>query len=238
MKKIKFMFCIIIIIFGFVTKAHAADVLYRMLHANDVESFNVDQDGIIVGQFIDKKDDKYIVKVLKVISGKVESSTILVDNEIDYRWSLETTIIPAVNDYFVMSVKRKGDYYKQGWGTFKADSGDYKPLKLLTEDITYSRNNNSVACIEWYVNSGGTENNFSFIGSTAFVTRPNGERLQIYPRQETETSISIIPVNNSKVTTETNQREYFRFASILVPLILFFVILACILRVKVRRKHQ
>jgi hypothetical protein len=38
-------------------QAYAADALYRMLHADEVESFKKDQDTLLVGQLINKDAD-------------------------------------------------------------------------------------------------------------------------------------------------------------------------------------
>ena len=85
-----------------------------------------------------------------------------------------------------MSLKKAGTYYKKAWGIFKATSGDYKTLRLMSEDIKYG--NSTIAAIEWYVNSEGKENNFYFDGGSAFVRKQNGESVQIYP-EETEVSV-------------------------------------------------
>ena len=37
--------------------------------------------------------------------------------------------------------------------------------------------NGDLAAIEWYVNSGGTENDFSFKSGSAFVRRSNGDKV-------------------------------------------------------------
>ena len=51
--------------------AMAADVLYRMLHADEVADFQADQDALIVGQLIGQKDSHFTVAVNKVLSGSV-----------------------------------------------------------------------------------------------------------------------------------------------------------------------
>ena len=51
-------------------QAIAADALYRMLHADEVEDFKADQDVIIVGQLISQSGDYFTVEVNKVISAQ------------------------------------------------------------------------------------------------------------------------------------------------------------------------
>ena len=184
MKKIIIAVCLLFLLISSEI-AFAADALYRMLHADEIQSFKKDQDAMIVGQLIDKQRDKFTVKVLKVISGKVKSDTILVPDDFNYGWG-QTELTPAVNDFCVMSLKRSGNYYKKAWGIFKADSGDYKTLKLTTKNVPSSGLMGDFACIEWYVNSGGAENDFFFNSGTAYAIRPNGQSTQIYPKSTTD----------------------------------------------------
>ena len=39
-----------------------------------------------------------------------------------------------------------------------------------------------MAALEWYINSGGTENDFYFINTTAYVRNADGTSTQIYPQ--------------------------------------------------------
>jgi len=177
--------------------ALAADSLYRMLNADEVESFKADQDAIIVGQLTGKKDDMYTVKVIKVISGTVKPDSILVSSDFAYGFG-QTAMKPEINHYCVMSLKKAGSYYKNAWGVFKASSGDYRTLKLLSEDISYYQGMGDIAAIEWYVNSGGTEKDFYFRESAAYVKRPNGEDIKIYPKEQMRTE-QITPKNSSTI---------------------------------------
>ncbi|KKM09700.1 hypothetical protein SY88_17285 [Clostridiales bacterium PH28_bin88] len=184
----------------------AGDVLYRMMHAGEVESLKADQDAFIVGQLIEKNNDQFLVTVYKVINGKLNSDTILVNGDFQYGlW--RTGLTPQVGDYCVMSLKKSGAYYKQAWGIFKADSGDYKTLKLVTEYIKYPSIKGDMAAIEWYVNSGGTDKDFSFEGNTVFVSRPNGERIQIYPKQGTRVKLSTVNITTSQIKPENNTKN-------------------------------
>ncbi|PKM82905.1 MAG: hypothetical protein CVU89_01860 [Firmicutes bacterium HGW-Firmicutes-14] len=81
MKKVLIALCLSVLLISSGV-VFAADALYRMLHADEVESFKKDQDAIIVGWLVEKKDDKFTVEVLKVVSGKVESNSILVSGAV------------------------------------------------------------------------------------------------------------------------------------------------------------
>jgi hypothetical protein len=156
----------------------AADALYRMLHADEVKQFQEDQDAIIVGQLLEHQPNSFKVKVIKVISGKVSSDTILLSDDFTYGWDKRT---PSINDFAVFSLKKTGSTYKKAWGIFEATSGDYKTLTLKSHNAPSPGLLGDLAAIQWYVNTGGTEKDFSFSNSTAFVKRPNGQLVQIYP---------------------------------------------------------
>jgi len=204
MKRVLAGFIIVIIIAVNSASVFAADALYRMLHADEVEQFRQDQDAFIVGQLIDKKEDKFQVKVLKVVSGKMKTDTFSLSDDFQYGYG-DVDFTPSVNDYCVMSLKKTGTYYKKAWGIFKATSGDYKILKLMSEDIKYSVCNSDIAAIEWYVNSEGKENDFYFEGDRAFVRKQDGQSVQIYPK---ETEVSLMSVSeSSQISTDVSNSE-------------------------------
>ena len=185
--------------------AFAADALYRMLHG-DVESFKQDQDAFIVGQLIDKQGGKFTVKGLKVLSGKVNADSILVSDDFTYGWDIAT---PKLNDFCVLSLKKTGDYYKKAWGIFKATSGDYNTLTLEPLNAPTPGLLGDLACIQWYVNSGGTENDFYFNSSTAYVRRPNGP-VQLYPLPATE--VQTVEYKDAINQMQNNQRNNPNFS--------------------------
>lgn len=217
------------ILFLLPNKIFAADVLYRMLHAGEVESFKADQDAIIIGQLTAKNDNVFTVKVLKVMSGTLKPEIIAVNSDFEYGFGI-TGLKPVVNDYCVMSLKKSGTNYKKAWGVFKATSGDYRTLNLLSEDIKYPYSNGDIAAIEWYINSGGTEKEFSFVGNTVFVNRPNGERLEIY--NGVITSKKELPTSG-----KTNNEESFRFpySTFYIALAFFLCLLAIFINIRNKR---
>jgi len=187
MKKILASLCLSILLIssGYVL---AADALYRMLYADEVESFRKDQDAMIIGQLIDRHGNNFSVQVLKVLSGEVNSDTILVSDDFYYGWGQVT---PKTNDFCVMSLKKTEGIYHKAWGIFKADGGDYKTLKLVPDNAESPGLSADLACIEWYVNSGGKERDFFFKSGTAYVKRPNGETIQLYPKATTNSETRV-----------------------------------------------
>ncbi len=186
------------------TSIFAADALYRMLHGDEYDNFRKDQDAFIVGQLLGKEDNKFSVKVLKVLNGKMKSDTFKISDDFVYS-NFEKDLKPAIDDYCVMSIKKTGDYYKEAWGIYKASNGDYKTLKLIWKDTKYPNTNvefansyaGDIAAVEWYVNSGGKESDFYFESGKAFVRKTNGESQQIYPGKEIDSEEKTTVVNNS-----------------------------------------
>jgi len=167
----------------------AADALYRMLHADEVEQFKEDQDAMIVGQLISNQGRNFKVMVIKVLSGEVSSDDILVADDFTYGWAEKR---PSVNDFCVFSLKKTGRVYKKAWGIFEATSGDYKTLILTSLNAPpKSGLLGDLAAIQWYVNSGGTEKEFSFANSTAYVKRSSGQVVQIYPVPNKDEDINV-----------------------------------------------
>lgn len=227
MKKIISTLGLVVFLISFSGMAFAADALFRMLHADEVESFREDQDAFIVGQLADKKDGKFKVDVLKVVSGKVGSDSILVSDDFHYGWG-ETG--PAINDYCVMSLKRAGNFYKKAWGIFKADGGDYRTLKLMPVNSKSPGLSADLACIEWYVNSGGTEKEFSFKEGNAFIKRPNGEVIQIYPKAASPKTT----ITATNLDTE-NMQPGFSLRPILIGVAAIIVILGMLFFKRLRK---
>lgn len=182
MRKLLIFICIFIVLTIYSGSAFATDVLYGMLHADEVESFKCNQDATIVGQIVDKEEDKFTVKVLKTISGKVKSENIEVKSDFAYQGFSEENSKPQVKDFCFLSLKDKGSYYQKAWYTVKADSGDYKTLKLLFEDVHFG--GGDIPAIQWYVNSGGKEKDFYFVNTSIYVKRPNGQTVKIYEHEE------------------------------------------------------
>ena len=141
------------------------------------EMFPDYQDAFIVGKIISLDNEVFTVNVLKSISGSTDSENILVDMNFHYLGFSEETSSPVVGDFCILSIKKYDDIYKAKDRAVKADSGDYQTLKCLYESIHFA--GGDVPAIQWYVNSGGTENGFGFGSGKAYVTRPNGEIVEI-----------------------------------------------------------
>lgn len=220
MRKLVFLFSLLILLIGLPREAFAADALYRMLHAGEVESFQENQDALIVGQIMGEENQNFQVKVLKILSGKVITNLIHVEKNFTYGWD---KMSPAVNDFAVFSLKQRGLAYKKAWGIFKADSGDYRTLGLDIRNAPSPGLLGDLACIEWYVNSGGRDNDFSFQGNgngvNVYVQLANGESFQIYPDREKEPSTVEPSIAEPTQGTSSSHLQEGLLTPLLVPLI-------------------
>lgn len=175
MKKIIVILVITILIFT-AGSASAADPLYRMVNP---EYFPGDQDAMIVGQIVSLDQNNFRISVLKVLNGSMSSDSILVEKNFTYLSFSEAHAVSQVGDFCIMAIKKDDDIYKVIYPdrVVKANSGDYATLKCLYEDVYYGATD--VPAIQWYANTDGAENGFGFGSGRAYVTRPNGEILDI-----------------------------------------------------------
>ncbi len=169
---------VIVLLISLVTYStvYAADPLYRMTNP---EYFPGDQDAMILGQIISLEDDVFLISVLKTINGSVDSDTIQVDGKFTYLGFSQEHYDAKVGDFCIIALKKYDDVYKVIYPdrAVLADSGDYKTLKCFHDEE--NPQGGDVPAIQWYVNSGGTENGFGFSSGRAYVTRPNGETVDI-----------------------------------------------------------
>jgi hypothetical protein len=83
----------------------------------------------------------------------------------------------AANDYVVLSLNKQTDLYYVAWGLFKATSLDAASLKITDGTLLPSDH----AALQWFVNSGGTEDYFVFHGRMVFVKHADETWTKIYP---------------------------------------------------------
>ena len=172
----KVMILVVAFIIGFSSMAVAADPLYRMTNP---EYFPGDQDAMIVGHIVSIEQNNFRISVLKILNGSMSENSILVEKNFTYLSFSEGHAVSKVGDFCIMAIKKYDDIYKARFPdrVVKANSGDYATLKCLYEDGYYGATD--VPPIQWYTNSGGTENGFGFSSGRAYVTRPNGEMVDI-----------------------------------------------------------
>ncbi|WP_097027940.1 hypothetical protein [Clostridium peptidivorans] len=234
MKKIGLIFLAVALLIAPST-VKAADALTRMLHADEVKEFRQDQDALIIGQLMSKEDGIFTVKVCKVISGKVKEEVIPL-RDFQYGWGTGEELQPEISDFAVMSIKKEGSIYKKVWGMFKATSGDFKTLKLITKEMRYTYGESEVAAVEWYINSRGKEDDFFFINDDAYVRRPNGQEIKIYPKSLEALNNIVTP--EEQQLNENNKIKDSSFIKTGIALLLTVPIIYAVFRIKNREASK
>lgn len=164
----------LLIVILFTIPVYGADILTRMLYADEVESFAEDQDAIILFQVLEIDDKVIEADVLQVITGEVSDDKIKISNEEIRILGMLPDSYLYTGDFCVMSVKNYGNYYKQAWAALKADSGDYKTLRFY-----YSSHFEDIDVLQYFVNSGGLEKDFRFEEGSVFAVTDNGVEVNI-----------------------------------------------------------
>lgn len=203
MKKILVFLILILVISS--TNAIAADLLWRITHN--------DQDSLVLGE-VKKVDNNMVdVKVEHVISGEKIDSEIRVD----------------VNDYFVeringlqegdkilLSLNKEVFNYSVKWGIFKVSSLDYRDLQIL------SPINVDTPALQFYINSDGVYNDFSFPEGEIYVKDQNGQRFEIYPNNNALHLLNNLeekPLNN-EVNKLTSQTTFILYLVVMLVIII------------------
>ena len=106
-----------------------------------------DQDAFIIGKITGYEDSIYSVHVEKTLMGEVDSTDIYVEKP-KYSPDLDNS---SVDHYYALSLDKKDTLYEIKFGGYKADSADYKTLKL---EYANSDPGNVSTRIQEFINSG------------------------------------------------------------------------------------
>ena len=86
----------------------------------------------------------------------------------------------------VFSINKEAAKYTIAWGFFKVSSLDITTLKVVEGPLALG----DLAAFQWYINSAGRENDFYFIGTSAYVRHADGTSTQLYPAAEEGTEVA------------------------------------------------
>lgn len=103
------------------------------------------QDAFVIGKIIGVKGNLNSVHIEKVLMGDVEGEDIQVEKP-KYPSSFEN---PKIGHYYVLSLDKKDAVYEIKYGGYKADSADYRTLKL-----EYATPGSVNERIQQFINSG------------------------------------------------------------------------------------
>ncbi len=146
---------------------HAGDVLSRLTSGH--------QYSLALGTVVSISDATVRFEVETIISGKTLPSVINV--EIPDEWVVSNAQGLGPGNHAVFSLKKEAARYTIAWGFFRVSSLDMGTLEIIESTLPPG----DVAALQRYINSEGTETDFFFIGTTAYVRRPDGTSKQLYP---------------------------------------------------------
>ncbi len=190
MKKV-FVILILMIQFFSLKTAYAMDTLYALTHEK--------QYALAVGEVIEVDTSSAKIRIEEIISGEKLPDIINVEIPGDFLPKYEPALRP--NDYFVLSINKNGQEYAIAMGYYRVTRLDIKTLEILEGPLPPG----DLAALQWYINSGGTENDFYFIESDAYVRHSDGSSTMIYHLIEAIPS----PIQTEKVVEITNSLESY-----------------------------
>lgn len=186
-KRLFIMFFLILVFINVtVTRVYAGDNISMIISGNHT--------AFVIGEITNGNEDDFEVSIAHVINGKLKDKVIMVNSDFKYANTEES---PKKGDYCVLSLDKKDKKYKIAWGAYKAKNMDYRILEL-EKSIGFQGQSPDLAVLEWYINSDGEDKDFYFEGSKAFLKKPNGIKVQIYPREKKD---NVEEENKDKNTT-------------------------------------
>ncbi len=161
--------CLIVMVLYSTHSIYAADVLNRLTHG--------DQYSLALGMVVSTSDTAMTFQVETVISGESLPSIISVKitGAFMERAAPNTELEPG--EYAVLSLDKEAGMYTVAWGFFEVSSLDMATLKVIAGPLPPG----DLVAFQWYINSGGVENNFYFIGTTAYVRHSDGTSTRLDP---------------------------------------------------------
>lgn len=171
--------CLIVMVLYSTHSVYAADVLSRLTHG--------DQYSLALGTVVSTSETTMTFQVETVISGKSLPSIISVKVPGASMEIAAPDTKLATSEYAVFSLNKEAGMYTIAWGFFEVSSLDIATLKVIEGPLPPG----DLVAFQWYINSGGVENDFYFIGTTAYVRHSDGTSTQLYPPVEQPTKMDL-----------------------------------------------
>jgi hypothetical protein len=160
--KPKILLIILLVLIGLTmtTPIIAADMLHRLTHN--------DQYALVLGRVTTVAHSSFKLSVAKLISG----------HRVPSRIEIELTGTDRIRpgEKLLISLQRSGRRYKVHWGLFRVSSLDPKQLKIIKSPWPKG----DLAALEHYIHTNGTEHDFFYVFSWAFVRYQDGSFTPIY----------------------------------------------------------
>ncbi len=172
-----------------------------------------------LGTVVSVSDATIRFEVETTISGEMLPSFIDVEIPDTFMGAETRSLRPG--DYAVLSLDEGTTLYTIAWGFFKVSSLNMATLEVIDGTLGPGE----LAAFQWYVNSGGAERDFYFIGENAFVRHSDGTATQLYP--PTDEPAEVKPSSDSGTASkvvaardETTIASEWRYVLIAVALFL------------------
>ena len=223
---VKKVFVILIFAFQFfpLKTAYAMDTLYALTHGQ--------QYALAVGEVKEADANSAKIRIDEIISGEMLPDLISLNIPGDFLPQYEPEIKP--DDYVVLSINKEENEYVIAMGYYRVTGLDINTLEILEGPLPQG----DLAALQWYINSGGVENDFYFIETNAYVRHFDGSSTMIYPMMKTIST----PNQIEKVVVTTTPEQYLlsseriqqnqtsnRFLSVLIAGILVAVLFTALL---------
>jgi hypothetical protein len=159
--KIILVILLVLINLTMTTPIFATDILHRLTHN--------DQYALVLGKVTKVTQSSFEISVAKIISGHRVPARITIKPA--------ETGQPQLGEKLLISLARGNRNYKIRWGLFRVSNLDSKQLKIINS--TWPQGD--LAALEHYLHTNGTEHDFFFVFSSAFVRYSDGTFTRIYP---------------------------------------------------------
>jgi hypothetical protein len=159
--------CLTAIAVCVVPSVYAGDVLSRLTDGH--------QYSLALGSIVSTSDTTVRFEAKTIISGKTLPSVISVEIP-DECMGMEAPNL-APGNYAVLSLNKEAAPYTIAWGIFKVSSLDMATLGIIEGTLPLP----DQMAFQWYLNSEGTERDFYFVGTDAYVRHSDGTSTRLYP---------------------------------------------------------
>jgi hypothetical protein len=143
------------------TPVIAADILHRLTHN--------DQYALVLGQVRKVSQSSFEFSVARIISGHRLPSIIVIVKPDDQ---------PRAGEKLLVSLERASPSYKIRWVLLRVSNLDPKRLKIIKSGWSQG----DLAALEHYIHTNGTESDFFFVFSSAFLRYKDGTFTRLYPK--------------------------------------------------------
>lgn len=213
--------------FSIIASAEAGDMLFRITHN--------DHDVLVVGT-ITSIDEQ---KIKADVNATIVSTAYM--NQIDKKIQLNPAHVTIdisnlklfddyqVGDYILASLDKTLFDYRVANGLYKVDSTDIKTLKIVTD----GEKNGDIIALEYFINSNGTINEFTFESDTIKFIDPNGEEIILYDKTDEAYNETLL-LEDQTTLEQVKAKEYDD--AMVVTILLTTGIMIVIILMKFRTK--